>query len=32
MVGSKEGKTEKLDKKALETSLTTAEANACAIC
>lgn len=32
MVGSKEGKTEKLDKKALETALTTAEANACAIC
>lgn len=32
MVGSKEGKTEKLDKKALEAALTTAEANACAIC
>ena len=32
MVGSKEGKTEKLDKKALETALTMAEANACAIC
>ena len=32
MIGSEEGKAEKLDKKALETSLTTAEANACAIC